>query len=160
MAAAFAPVGAEPDRGDAAALGVEARHLRSTALALADRELESYAPVLAAMRGKPGPQRDARVREALSEAAEAPLSIARCGARVVEIGVHVLSCGSDHLRGDALTGVVLAEAACASAAQLVALNLELYPDDDRHAEAAALTAAAAAARRRATNRPSERLHRS
>lgn len=149
MAAAFAPAGAPPDPDVPGELGAEARRLRATALELAERELHSYAPVLAAMRGDPRPERGARVREALSEAAEAPLSIARCSARVAEIGVTALDRGSEHLRGDAIAGVVLAEAACASAARLVSLNLQGSPDDDRHTEAAALAAAAASARGRA-----------
>ena len=146
MAAAFAPTRASPHGYAPEDLGAEARRLRAAALELAERELESYAPVLAAMRREPGPERDAGVRTALSEAAEAPLSIARCSARVAEIGVAALDRGSEHLRGDAIAGVVLAEAACASAARLVSLNLEGSPDDDRHAEAAALAAAAASAR--------------
>jgi formiminotetrahydrofolate cyclodeaminase len=149
MAAGFASVAGGPPSGEAATLGDDARRLRATALALAERELGSYAPVLAAMRADPAPERGGRIRAALSEAADAPLSIARCSAQVAELGVSSLAQGSEHLRGDAVTGVVLAEAACASAAQLVALNLADAPGDARRAEADRLAATAAAARRRA-----------
>ena len=149
MAGAFAPEAAEDGSGDPPALTARARALREGALALAERELGSYAPVLEAMRREPGPERDELLRAALDEAAAAPLAIAGCAAEVAELGLIALDSGSEHLRGDAVTGVLLAEAACASAAQLVALDLATMPDDPRHAEARRSGEVAAAARRRA-----------
>ena len=149
MAAVFAPDASETVAEARPSPAVEARALRESALVLAERELESYAPVLEALRSQPGLARERRLRAALSEAAEAPLAIARCGARIAELGLVVLFDGSEHLRGDAVTAVLLAEAACAAAVRLLELNLSDAPDDPRHAEAIALSAAAADARRRA-----------
>ena len=146
MAAAFAPDGG---RVEATSLAADARRLRDSALALAERELESYAPVLAALRSDPGPERDRRLRAALSQAADAPLAVAGCAAEVAELGLAALTGGSEHLRGDAITGVLLAEAACAAAGRLVAINLAGAKDDPRHAEARRLCAAAAAVRQQA-----------
>ena len=147
MAGAFAPEPAELASGDPLAFTARVRALRDEALRLADRELVSYAPVLAAMRSEPGPERDERVRAALGEAAGAPLELAGCAAAVAELGVVALRRGSEHLRGDAVTGVLLAEAACASAVRLVELDLAPVPDDPRRAEAGRFGEAAAAARR-------------
>ena len=149
MGGAFAPGASESGPGDPLALTARARALRETALALAERELGSYAPVLEAMRGEPGPERDERLRTALEEAAAAPLAIAGCAAELAELGLTALGNGSEHLRGDVMTGVVLAEAACASAVQLVELDLATMPDDPRLAEARRAGEVAAAARRRA-----------
>jgi formiminotetrahydrofolate cyclodeaminase len=101
------------------------------------------------MRCKPGPERDERLRAALDEAAAAPLAIAGCAAELAELGLIALSSGSEHLRGDVVTGVLLAEAACASAVRLVELDLATSPDDPRHAEARRSAEVAAAARRQA-----------
>lgn len=54
--------------------------------------------------------------------------------------------GTPHLRGDAITGAVLAAAACQAAARLVAINLARREGDERLAEVAELTASAAAIR--------------
>jgi len=54
---------------------------------------------------------------------------------------------SDHVRGDVVTGVLLAEAARAAAVQLVELDLATMPDDPRHAEARRCGELGAAARR-------------
>jgi hypothetical protein len=54
--------------------------------------------------------------------------------------------GTRHLRGDALTGLLLAEGACQAAARLVRINLAGMPRDPRLVEIEELTEAAAAAR--------------
>jgi hypothetical protein len=53
------------------------------------------------------------------------------------------------LTGDAITGTLLAEAACCAAARLVAINLARVPSDPRLDEAAELTRRASAAREKA-----------
>ena len=148
MGAAFAP-GVDPDTTDEESPVVRARSLREKALALAERELESYMPVLEAMRRDAGPGRDVALRTALSQAADAPLAIARCAARTADLGLRALTGGSEHLRGDVVTGVLLAEAACAAAVRLLELNLADFPDDPRVLEARRLGSAAAGARRQA-----------
>jgi formiminotetrahydrofolate cyclodeaminase len=101
-----------------------ARELREQALALADRELSSYAPVLEALR-LPGdhPEREARVAAALGEASQAPLAIAETAAEAASLGSQVAAASPTAVRGDALAGVLVAEAAATAAAALVEINL-------------------------------------
>jgi methenyltetrahydrofolate cyclohydrolase len=89
--------------------------LRARALRLAEEEMTSYAPVLEA--------RDEHERElALAAASEPPAQIAETAAEVAELGVEVAASSSASVRGDALTGVVLAEAAASAAFRLVEIN--------------------------------------
>ena len=92
------------------------RALRERALTLAEVELSSYAPVLEA--------HDADQRAAaLVEASRSPLELAEFAAEVAEIGANVAQASSPAVRGDALAGVVLAEAASTAAVRLVEINL-------------------------------------
>jgi formiminotetrahydrofolate cyclodeaminase len=105
------------DRSDAAA---RAGELRRQALRLADEELSSYAPVLEA---RTPDERSA----ALAVASEPPAQVAEVAAVVAELGAEIASSSSPAVRGDALTGVVLAEAAASAAARLVEINLGSGP---------------------------------
>jgi methenyltetrahydrofolate cyclohydrolase len=117
----------------------EAAGLRARAVELAEAELHAYEPVLDAQRaGDPE-----RVAEALSRAADSPLAIARAAAEVAELGASVAAGGKQALKGDALVGVVLAEAACRAAGRLVRINLARTPDDPRLAELSELERRAA-----------------
>lgn len=149
MSAAFMP-GAPGRPGSAERMNIireRASALRAKALDLAERELETYEPVLAAMRlDRADPGRDRAMRAALSAAAEAPLAIARTAAEVAELGAEAAAGGNEHLRGDAVTGVLLAEAACRSAAKLVELNLAGAPDDARRRQTDELALRASRAR--------------
>jgi formiminotetrahydrofolate cyclodeaminase len=90
--------------------------LRGRALRLAQEEMSSYAPVLDA--------RDEHERElALAAACEPPAQIAETAAEVAELGVEVATSASPSVRGDALAGVVLAEAAASAAFRLVEINV-------------------------------------
>ncbi|HEX4805822.1 MAG TPA: cyclodeaminase/cyclohydrolase family protein [Conexibacter sp.] len=130
-----------------AELAARAQALRTTAAALAERELGAFAPVLDALRlPTEDPARPARVDAALSEAAESPLAIARAAAEVAELACAAVRDGTAHLVGDARAGVLLADGACQAAAGLAAINLARRPDDARHAELADLAARAARAR--------------
>ena len=125
----------------------EAAALREQLLELGEVELHAYEPVLEALALDAGdPERDDRLREALSEAADSPLAIARAARSVAERGCELAVTGNTHLTGDAITGVALAEAACCAAARLVEINLARVPSDPRLDEAVALTRQAAAAR--------------
>jgi formiminotetrahydrofolate cyclodeaminase len=127
-----------------------AAELRAELLALGERELESYAPVLAAQRlGAEDPERPAALAAALSEACEAPLAIARAAAEVAELASVVAGQGPAALNGDAVAGATLAEAACQAAARLVDINLAGDRDDPRLAEVATLRLRAAGVRDRA-----------
>lgn len=120
-------------RGDDAS---EAARLRARALELAETELTSYAPVLAARSP------DERAA-ALATASEPPAQVAETAAAVADLGASVAATSSPAVRGDALTGVTLAEAAASAAARLVEINSGgSGPANDR-AHAAAERAAAA-----------------
>jgi formiminotetrahydrofolate cyclodeaminase len=121
--------------------------LRDEAVALGELELRAYAPVLAAMR-RPAddPERPAALDAALSDAADSPLAIARVATAVAELAVEAARRGRRQLRGDAVTGVLLAEAAAAAASRLAVINLEGRPGDQRLGELERLVRDAATAR--------------
>ncbi|MCO1657330.1 cyclodeaminase/cyclohydrolase family protein [Pseudonocardia humida] len=134
----------------AAALAGRADAERTAVLALADADAAAYGEVLAALRTPEAePDRARRVRVALERAADVPLRIAECGARVGEIAVAVAAAGNPNLLGDVRAAVVLAEAAARAAAELVRINVELGGLDAAVAAAArdAVERAAVAARK-------------
>ncbi len=125
----------------------EACELRRAALELAEHDGEAYAPVLEALRlPERHPQRAARLDETRSRASEGPLEIAAVATLVAELAAEAVRDGSEHLRGDAITGVLLAEAAARAAVDLVQINLAGREDDPRLTRAAGYVARAAAAR--------------
>jgi methenyltetrahydrofolate cyclohydrolase len=127
-----------PGAGDLADRADELRHRLDQ---LADMDARAYAAVLEAGPG----QR----REALLGAALVPLEIAGIGARVAAMAVPVAKAGNPNLRGDAVTGAVLAAASARSAAALVDINValgKLEPELSRLAAQAAADAGDAAER--------------
>ena len=136
MAARF---GTDPAAGSDTA---EAAQLRARALTLIDRDAAAFGPVLEAARAGEDPE------PARNAAAEPPLEMARIGARVAELAAGRAAAGNPNLRGDAVTGALLAEAGTRSAAALVAINVA-DPADPRRTEAAEAASAAARARSRA-----------
>ena len=125
--------------------------LRRHALVLAEAELPPYAPVLEARRlPASDPARPGRIAEALEEASRGPLDIAETAAEVAELGGRVAGAADPAVRGDALTGVVLAEAAAAAAAALVRVNLSDQPAAAAADRARGAASRAASARRRTT----------
>ena len=144
MAARFS-VTQLPGAGD---LAVRADELRRRAADLAGRDARAYQAVLAA------DQDDSR-REALHGAAIVPLEIAEIGALVAEMAVRVAEAGNPNLRGDAVTGALLAAASARSAACLVEINVGLgglEPELSRRAARAAADACDAAERVMTTER--------
>jgi formiminotetrahydrofolate cyclodeaminase len=103
-----------PEAGD---LADEADRLRYMTSQLADMDARAYTRVLATR----GPER----KEALLGAAMIPLEIAAIGARVAQMAAEVAEAGNPNLRGDAVTGAVLAAASARSAASLVDINVRL-----------------------------------
>jgi methenyltetrahydrofolate cyclohydrolase len=98
--------------------------LRAEALELAEAELSSYAAVLKAMRmPHDDPARAGRVEAALLEASRTPLAIAERAAEAAELGSSVAAGSGPSVRGDAVTGLLIADAACAAASGLVEINL-------------------------------------
>ena len=127
-----------PEAGD---LAEEADRLRYMASQLVDMDARAYTRVLATR----GPER----KEALLAAAMVPLEIAAIGARVARLAVRVAEAGNPTLRGDAVTGALLAAASARSAACLVDINVRLGgldPDLSRRAARAAADADDAAGR--------------
>jgi formiminotetrahydrofolate cyclodeaminase len=155
MAAKFtvAP-GDDADRGARIGEAIErVRRLRERLTELAEHDLEAYGPVLEAQRlPRDEPDRAGRVREALSVAADSPAAIARATAEIAELGAELSRGGNEHLVGDAITGALLAEAACRAATGLVEINLAREPQDPRLPEVAAVARRAAAARAKALAR--------
>jgi formiminotetrahydrofolate cyclodeaminase len=134
MAARFS-VGKLPGAGD---LAEAADELRRRLTDLVDLDARAYQAVL-----------KLRTREALHEAAVVPLEIAEIGARVAAMAVQAAEAGNPNLRGDAMTGAVLAAASARSAAALVDINVslgKLEPELSRLAAQAAADAGDAAAR--------------
>lgn len=127
----------------AAELSQKAEELRTAAIPLARADATTYARVLAAQRG--GANTD--IRKALSEAADVPLAVAETGVEVASLAVRLAEDGNPNLKGDAITAVLLAEAATRAAATLVEINLASGdPQDERLARVRELVGAAAAAR--------------
>jgi formiminotetrahydrofolate cyclodeaminase len=105
-----------------------AGELRRRTLRLAEEELTSYAPVL---KSRNAADRSA----ALAAASEPPVRVAEVAAQVAALGIDVADSSSTAVRGDALAGVALAEAAASAAARLVEINLGSGPVLERAREA-------------------------
>ncbi len=123
---------------------------RARAPQLADEDAAVYEQVIDALR-RPhdDPARAERVAAALSQAAAVPLAIAAEAAAVTEAGAGAAALVRAPLGGEAVAGVLLAEAASRAAAALVVIDLEGHPDDARVARAGELARRAAAGRERA-----------
>jgi methenyltetrahydrofolate cyclohydrolase len=133
---------------DAAGAVAQAEALRDRAAPLAQRDAEAYTAAHEARRaaaGLPPEQRDYRVGEAFSQAAEPPLEIARIAADVAELAVEVAAHGNPAVRADAAAAAHLAAAAARGAAGMVGANLTALEGDPRVAEAERLAAAASRA---------------
>lgn len=105
---------------------------RSRATALVEEDGHAYAEVLAAE-----PDRDSdpeRFVRAVADANRAPGEVCALADRVAALGERAVTEGSARLRGDAVAGVVLAEAAASTAVELIALNTAYgdLPEDDLH----------------------------
>jgi formiminotetrahydrofolate cyclodeaminase len=128
------------------AIRERAAAIRSTATRLADDDAAAYGRVLEALRAS---RDEERVTEALSRAADPPLAVAEGAAETAELAAAVAHEGNPNLRGDALTGALLAEAAALAAARLVEINLASAPGDARVQRSRDLARRALAARERA-----------
>ena len=123
---------------EAAELAGGAAALQAGAAALIQADSSSYQAVLAARRpadvAAEASQAD-RLAAALSGAADIPMQVLGFAAQVARLAGRLAADGNPNLRGDALTGLFLAEAGARAAAMLVDINLAGAPDDDRHATA-------------------------
>jgi methenyltetrahydrofolate cyclohydrolase len=129
-------------RADVAAAGAAAR---DRVAGLADEDAAAYGEVIDAQRASD----PARISAALSHASDVPLAVAETAAELAGLAADLAGTGRDSVRGDAVAGALLAEAAAAAAARLVEINLAGAPADPRRERARELSHAAADARRRA-----------
>jgi formiminotetrahydrofolate cyclodeaminase len=129
-------------------LADQADELRRRLAQLANMDAQAYAAVLDALRlPREASQWEVQRQEALLGAALVPLEIAGIGAQVAVMAARLAEAGNPNLRGDAVTGAVLAAASARSAACLVNINVGLGgldPGLSRRAAQAAADAADAA----------------
>jgi formiminotetrahydrofolate cyclodeaminase len=133
---------------DAETIADRAEELRNRVMPLAQADAAAYGRVLDAYRTPrdDDEKRRRRIREALSEAADVPLSIAEVGVEVAGNAARLAEEGNPNLRGDALTATVLAGAGVRAAATLVEINVSAGgAGDDRLARVDQLLATMAAA---------------
>jgi methenyltetrahydrofolate cyclohydrolase len=154
LAAGLAGMAARLSTGqlsDAPELADQADASRHGVAPLARADAESYGRVLDAYRESDPETRMARVRDALSGAADVPLAVAEAGSEVVAIASRLAEEGNPNLEGDALAAVLLAGAGVRAAVALVRINLSTANvDDDRLKRANSLAHTTAAAVGRAT----------
>ena len=135
---------------DAPDLAEQADASRRKAAPLAKADADSYGLVLDAYREPDSETRTARVRDALSGAADVPLAVAEVGSEVAGVAARLVEEGNPNLEGDAITAVLLSEAGVRAAVRLVGINLSTADiDDDRLGRANDLVDTAAATVRRA-----------
>ena len=131
-------------------LAAQADGLRERAIPLAQADGDAYATVLAAYRlPRDDRERGDRIRAALLDASDVPLTVAALGCEVAELALQLVESGNRNLVGDALAAVWLASAAARAAATLARLNLVSVDDDEgrqRRAERLLESASALAAR--------------
>jgi methenyltetrahydrofolate cyclohydrolase len=118
---------------EAEALAAEAQRLSAAAASLIQADADAYQGVTQARR-----QRTGDIAAALSAASAVPVQISELGAATARAAARLAQAGNPNLRGDAITGALLAAAGARAAAALVAINLAGAPDDPRPAQATAL----------------------
>ena len=145
---------------EAGDLATAAQRTATRAASLVQADADSYQCVIAARRQPAGPDGDGESRRrqiaaALSDAAAVPMEIVELAVLVARLAARLAADGNPSLRGDAITGALLAEAGARAAAVLVGINLAGAADDSRPARAEQLakeTASLAAAARHSVNR--------
>ena len=132
---------------DAETIADRAEELRNRVMPLAQADAAAYGRVLDAYRTpRDDEKRRRRIREALSEAADVPLSIAEVGVEVAGNAARLVEEGNPNLRGDAMTAAALAKAGVRAAATLVEINVSAGgADDDKLSRVDQLLATMAAA---------------
>jgi methenyltetrahydrofolate cyclohydrolase len=138
---------------DAGGHAAQAEALRARIAPLAQLDAETYEAALAvrdAARDMKDEQRDWRIGEAFSRAAEPPLEIARAALDVAELAEELAMTGSPTIRADAIAAASLAAGAAKGCVAMVEVNLTALETDPRIAEAKRLAEAAATAAHRAS----------
>lgn len=137
---------------EAGAVVAQAERLRRRTAPLAQSDADVYEEALAALHlpEQLEPEvRDMAIGQVLARAAEIPLVIAEAGADVARLAAEVAERGAPERRGDAIAAALIGEAAARAAANLVAINLTVTPEDERVLRARAVTDLASAAAREA-----------
>jgi formiminotetrahydrofolate cyclodeaminase len=119
---------------EAGGIAAQAALLRARALELAGEGSEAYARALAVLAETPGEtseERDTAIADALSEAAELPLEIARAGADAAVLAATLADRADPTTVGDVCAAALLAQGAARAAASLVGINLTTAPGDPR-----------------------------
>lgn len=143
---------ASDDWADRSAVTAQADRLLRRTMPLAQSDAEAYEEALAVLRLPDELEqevRDMAIGKVLARAAEIPLVIAEAGADVACLAEAAAERGTPERRGDAVAAALLAGAATRAAANLVALNLVVTPDDERVLRARAVSEVAEAAARNA-----------
>jgi formiminotetrahydrofolate cyclodeaminase len=143
---------ASPDWPEARAVVAQAERLRRRTAPLAQSDADVYEEALAALHlpDQLEPEvRDMALGQVLARAAEIPLVIAEAGSDVACLAAEAADRGTPERRGDAIAAALIAEAAARAAANLVAVNLTVTPEDERVLRARAVTDLASAAAREA-----------
>ena len=115
---------------DSGELATKADELRFGVQSLIEKDAAAYSLVLEIYCS----DERSGLAEALSGAADVPLSIAAAAAEVSKLGVLIADGGNPNLRGDAVTAVLLAESGARAAGVLVNLNLDLAHIEDERRE--------------------------
>jgi methenyltetrahydrofolate cyclohydrolase len=137
---------------EAGAVLAQAERLRRRTAPLAQSDADVYEEALAALHlpEQLEPEvRDMAIGQVLARSAEIPLVIAEAGADVACLAAEVAEGGAPERRGDAIVAALMGEAAARAAANLVAINLTVTPEDERVLRARAVTDLASAAAREA-----------
>ena len=138
---------------DSGGHAAQAEALRARIAPLAQIDAETYEAALAVRDGArelKDEQRDWKIGEAFSRAAEPPLEIARAALDVAELADELARTGSPAIRADAIAAASLAAGAAQGCVAMVEVNLTALEADPRVAEARRLAEAAAAAAHRAS----------
>lgn len=143
---------ASADWPEAGSVVAQAERLRRRTAPLAQSDAEAYEEALAALHlpDQLEPEvRNMALGQVLARAAEIPLVIAEAGADVACLAAEAAERGIPERRGDAIAAALIAEASARAAANLVAVNLTVTPEDERLLRARAVTDVASAAAREA-----------
>jgi formiminotetrahydrofolate cyclodeaminase len=110
----------------APAIAAAADRVRHRAVELAEEDARAYGAVLAARRLPPETEasvRDEAIATAMAYAVAVPSEVAELGAELAKLADDVASRGNANLLGDALSALLLAEAAAAAARTIVEINV-------------------------------------
>jgi formiminotetrahydrofolate cyclodeaminase len=128
----------------------QAERFRRRTAPLVQADAEAYEEALAALNLPSALEPEVRnmaIAQVLARAVEVPLAIADAGADVAVLAAVAAEHGTLDRRVDAVAAALLASSGAQVAAQLVAVNLVVAPDDERVRRARAVAEIAAAAAR-------------